>query len=103
MAPLEAMAALTRPSEVWVRKSLRDLDMGPPRSIVAESGARGETARCNKRKGGEKEKRKKRQRGKRKTPTTMPEIPAARPPGWRLCVSGDAGDRGCGLREPQGC
>src|SRR5207248_3964590 len=26
-----------RPSDVWVKKSLRDLDMGPPRSIVAES------------------------------------------------------------------
>jgi hypothetical protein len=26
-----------RPSEVWVKKSLRDLGMGPPRSIVAES------------------------------------------------------------------
>jgi hypothetical protein len=26
-----------RPSEVWVKKCLRDLDMGPPRSIVAES------------------------------------------------------------------
>src|SRR5260370_32712683 len=25
-----------RPSEVWVKKCLRDLDMGPPRSIVAE-------------------------------------------------------------------
>src|SRR5437667_8907875 len=26
-----------RPSDVWVKKSLRDLDMGPPREIVAES------------------------------------------------------------------
>src|SRR5438552_5502273 len=33
----EVTAAPMRPSDVWVKKSLRDLDMGPPRSIVAES------------------------------------------------------------------
>src|SRR6266849_7147128 len=33
---LEVMAAPRRPSEVCVKKCLRDLDMGPPRSIVAE-------------------------------------------------------------------
>src|SRR5947207_115557 len=33
----EATAAPMRPSDVWVKKSLRDLNMGPPRSIVAES------------------------------------------------------------------
>src|SRR6202158_4087655 len=32
-----ATAAPRRPSEVWVRKCLRDLDMNPPGSIVAES------------------------------------------------------------------
>src|SRR5712664_642682 len=35
--PPVATAAPMRPSEVWVKKCLRDLDMGPPRSIVAES------------------------------------------------------------------
>src|SRR5438270_8009271 len=34
---LEATAAPIRPSEVWVKKCLRDLDMGPPPTIVAES------------------------------------------------------------------
>src|SRR5258707_10538923 len=33
---LEATAAPSKPSEVWVKKCLRDLDMGPPRSIVSE-------------------------------------------------------------------
>src|SRR5437016_5653741 len=33
----EATAAPMRPSEVCAKKCLRDLDMGPPRSIVAES------------------------------------------------------------------
>src|SRR5467141_1966872 len=35
-----------RPSEVWVKKCLRDLDMGPPRSIVAESRGQKKWSPC---------------------------------------------------------